>query len=82
MCIRDRMNPDPENNMEWYLPFGMALPIIRNGGWQLVNYKEYWTAAGYSNGAMAVKYSTNKVQTIEIKYSKSAYKNVCAERKE
>lgn len=79
-CIE--MNPDPENNMEWYLPFGMALPIIRNGGWQLVNYKEYWTAAGYSNGAMAVKYSTNKVQTIEIKYSKSAYKNVCAERKE
>lgn len=79
-CIE--MNHDPENNMEWYLPIGMPLPIMRNGGWNLVNFDEYWTAAGYSNGAMAVKYSNNKVQTVEIKYSKSAYKKVCAERKE
>lgn len=76
-CIE--MNHDPANNMEWYLSDGVCSILRLKGGWAVFGYKEFWTTYGAHDGAISSRFSDNKVQCSEIKYSKLSSRYVYAD---
>lgn len=78
-CIE--MNPDPERNMEWYLPRRMGV-YMEKKGWDIFGFRKFWSSYDVGLYSEVDYFTENKYQTQYINTDKSNYNYVYAVREE